>query len=78
MRRARDLKHPFDTAFQVQDHTLDAMFQVMTKGSEAVHQERVERLRWMKARAKQLEEKEAARHRGESGRSVESQEAPSL
>ena len=62
VRRARDLKHPFDTAFQVQDHMLDAMFQVMTKGSEAVHQERVERLRWMKARAKQLEEKEAALH----------------
>lgn len=42
-RRARELQHPFDTSFQMPDHMLDAMFQVLTRGSEAVHRQRVER-----------------------------------
>ena len=62
VRRARELQHPFDTSFQMPDHVLDAMFQVLTKGSEAVRKERVERLRWLKMRAKQLEVRESDLH----------------
>ena len=47
-------------AFQVQDHTLDAIFQVLTKGTETVHKERIQKLRWMKLRVKQLEDQEKA------------------
>ena len=42
---------------------MDAMFQLMTKGTEAIHEERVQKLRWMKLRVKQLEDQEEALHR---------------
>lgn len=60
VRRAQKLQHPFDTSFQAQDHVLDAMFRVLIRGTEAIHQERVAKLKWLKSRAQQLEVKENA------------------
>ena len=50
VRRAQKLQRPFDSSFQVQDHTSGAMFQVLTKGTEAIHEERIQKVRWMKLR----------------------------
>ena len=64
VRRAHLLQHPFDTTFQTPDHVLDSMFQVLTKGSQEVHDERVRRLKWMKAKVAELEGQEHELHAG--------------
>ena len=53
VRRAKLFQRPYDTSFQVPDHLLDTMFQVLTKGPEAVHKEMAERLKWLKSGVKQ-------------------------
>ena len=40
VRRAKLLEHPFDSSFQMPDHVLDGVYQVITKGTEAIHEER--------------------------------------
>ena len=62
VRRAQQLQHPFDTAFQTPDHVVDSMFQVLTKGTEEMHKERVRRLKWMKQRVEELETQEQELH----------------
>ena len=44
------------------DHVLDAMYQVITKGTEAIHEERSRRLKWMKQKARELESREQELH----------------
>ena len=62
VRRAQQLQHPFDTAFQTPDHVIDSMFQVLTKGTQEVHEERVRRLKWLKQRVQELETQEQELH----------------
>ena len=62
VRRAKLLEHPFDSSFQMPDHVLDAMYQVITKGTEAIHEERSRRLKWMKQKARELESREQELH----------------
>ena len=62
VKRAQQLQHPFDTAFQTPDHVIDGVFQVLTKGTEEMHQERFRRLKWMKKRVEELEGQEQELH----------------
>ena len=63
IRRSLELVHPFDTCQQVPDHVLTAMFHVVTKGTDWIHEERVKRLRWLKRRAAELAPRELEFHR---------------
>ena len=62
VRRATLLNHPFDEALQAPDHVLRAMFQIVTCGSDSMHNERVNRLKWLKQRAIQLQPLEEEMH----------------
>eukprot|EP00435_Cladocopium_sp_Y103_P024718 s1417_g6.t1 len=63
IRRSLELVHPFDSCQQVPDHVLTAMFHVVTRGSDWIHEERVKRLKWLKRRALELAPKEAEFHK---------------
>ena len=63
IRRSLELVHPFDTCQPVPDHVLTAMFHVVTKGTDWIHEERVKRLRWLKRRAAELAPRELEFHR---------------
>lgn len=46
---ARKLQHPFDSALSASDRLGQAIFKILTLGPSKIHEERVQRIRWMKA-----------------------------